>query len=215
MHIYLDESGDLGWKFDAPYRKGGSSRYLVLAFLFLPIEHKHKPRNIIRELYSVHKWKTEKKASYATLNQKTFFCNRVVTLLKTHPDIKIDAIIAYKEKVQIHIRNDSNKLYNYMSGLVIPNYIGMKEKVSFIPDQRSVKVKSGNSLADYLQIKIWFDHDLKTTIKCIPCESHFNYNLQFTDWIAHCIWTHFEDSSSKPFNILEPHINVRRLYFPK
>lgn len=29
--VYLDESGDLGWKFDAPYRSGGSSRYLTIA----------------------------------------------------------------------------------------------------------------------------------------------------------------------------------------
>jgi hypothetical protein len=35
MLIYLDESGELGWKFDAPYRKGGSSRYLTIASLVI------------------------------------------------------------------------------------------------------------------------------------------------------------------------------------
>jgi hypothetical protein len=27
--IYLDESGDLGWSFDAPFRRDGSSRNLT------------------------------------------------------------------------------------------------------------------------------------------------------------------------------------------
>jgi hypothetical protein len=34
--IYLDESGDLGWKFDGPYLGGGSSRYLTITALCVP-----------------------------------------------------------------------------------------------------------------------------------------------------------------------------------
>jgi len=33
MHVFLDESGDLGWNFEHPFRMGGSSRFLTLAFL--------------------------------------------------------------------------------------------------------------------------------------------------------------------------------------
>ena len=28
MQIFIDESGDLGWILDKPYKKGGSSQYL-------------------------------------------------------------------------------------------------------------------------------------------------------------------------------------------
>jgi len=213
MQVYLDESGDLGWNFDKPYRLGGSSRFLTLAFLFVPIKKNHYTQNLINKLYWKHKWKHEKKASYATLTQKIIFCENVLKILKKHQDIRIDVIVANKINVQSHIRNDSNKLYNYMVGLVIPDYIGTKDKVEFIPDKRSVKVRSGNSLADYLQIKLWFDHHYKTVIIDKPAESHNNFNLQFVDWIANCTWLKFEDSEEEPYDILSPYIHIRRLFF--
>lgn len=48
---YLDESGDLGWKFHQPYRQGGSSRYLSLAAIILPFDKKHLPKRFITDLY--------------------------------------------------------------------------------------------------------------------------------------------------------------------
>jgi uncharacterized protein DUF3800 len=56
--IYLDESGDLGWNFTAPYRYGGSSRYLTIAALCVPSGKKHIPKRAIRELYDKFKWPT-------------------------------------------------------------------------------------------------------------------------------------------------------------
>ena len=42
VSVYLDESGDLGWKFDAPYRCGGSSRYLTIsAIIFCSYVERH------------------------------------------------------------------------------------------------------------------------------------------------------------------------------
>jgi hypothetical protein len=213
MLIYLDESGDLGWQLELPHNNGGSSQYLVLTFLFLPDDLHNEPQDVISNLYRIHRWVREKKCSGATLTQKIRFCGSVVALLQNHPEIKIDAIVVKKANVLSHIRSDGNKLYNYMCGLVIPNYARKEKEVCFMPDIRSIKVKSGNSLAEYLQIKLWFDCKAATKIVSNPCESYKNYNIQFVDWVAHCVWTHFENSISKPFRILEPHIRVRRLYF--
>lgn len=214
MKIFLDESGDLGWKFGAPYRAGGSSRYLTLAFMFLPVKHKKLTEQIIKNLYATHKWKGEKKASKAKLHQKIGFCTDAVDILKNYTDIKIDTITVNKTRVQNHIRSDANKLYNYMSGLVVPDNVGDYKNVEFIPDKRTIKVKSGNSLADYLQIKLWFDYGYETVISDNPSESHSNYNLQFIDWIAHCVWLKFEDNIEAPASVLESHVKIRRLFFP-
>jgi hypothetical protein len=51
VNIYMDESGDLGWKFDAPYRKGGSSRFLTIAFIICPSNKSHKLDRIVRRIY--------------------------------------------------------------------------------------------------------------------------------------------------------------------
>jgi hypothetical protein len=134
-------------------------------------------------------------------------------MLAAHRGIKIDCIVAKKENVQQHIRCDSNKLYNYMCRLVIPDYVQTEPKVEFIPDKRSIKVQSGSSLSDYLQTVLWFDCSARTRLIHCPQESHHNYNLQFTDWIAHCVWSHFEDGENVVFAKLAPAIRIRKLYF--
>ena len=40
--IYVDESGDLGWQFDQPFRAGGASRYLTVACLIVPSPHRRR-----------------------------------------------------------------------------------------------------------------------------------------------------------------------------
>ena len=213
MQIYLDESGDLGWKFDQPFRAGGSSQYLTLSFLVLPSGHIKRPKKIIRDLYRKYDWQSEKKAADATPNQKRIFCDLAKKVLGQYPDIKVDIITVRKSNVQSHIRQDANKLYNYMVGLVVPEYVAGEANFDLIPDERSIKVKSQNSLKDYLQIKLWFDLKYKTVVNCYPAVSSGNYNLQFADWIAHCIWAKYENSENSFFDILRPVVRIRELFF--
>lgn len=65
MNIYLDESGDLGWVLNKPYRHGGSSRYLTIAYVACPPEKKHLLKRIVRKVYERTKTdpKTELKGS--------------------------------------------------------------------------------------------------------------------------------------------------------
>jgi hypothetical protein len=51
VNIYLDESGDTGWRFDQPYTRGGSSRYLVIAACIVSTSADHKPERVLRNLY--------------------------------------------------------------------------------------------------------------------------------------------------------------------
>jgi hypothetical protein len=100
-----------------------------------------------------------------------------------------------------------------MIGLVLPQKIRRLKSISFIPDERSIKVKSGNSLSDYLQIKLWFDLKSKTIIENNPQESHLNLNLQFIDWITHIIWEKYENKDLKVFHILQRKIELTDLFF--
>lgn len=213
MIVLLDESGDLGWSFDLPYRQGGSSRYLTMASLFLPKKYQNQPADIIKSMYQKMGWKKEKKAKYATFNQKVIFCKNAAELLKNNTEIKVDVIRVNKNNVDEHIRQDPNKLYNYMASLVVPEYVTAYKEVDFIPDERSIKVKSGNSLADHLQIKLWFECKCKTKLINKPSVSHLNYNLQFVDWISNCVWINFENKIDQPFIILSPFIKHRPLFF--
>lgn len=213
MHVYLDESGDLGWVFTAPHREGGSSRYLCLCFLILPKALKKKPGAIIVDLYSKYKWAREKKCSSASEAQKIEFATKAAQLRREFPEVIIDCIVVKKENVRPHIRSDANKLYNYMCRLIIVDRMAGAPNFVFIPDKRSIKVECGNSLSDYLQTVLWFDCEATTILTNQPGESHRIYNLQFADWVAHCIWKHFEDGSSGAYQILKPAIHLRTLFF--
>ena len=85
--------------------------------------------------------------------------------------------------------------------------------VDFIPDPRSIKVRSQNSLVDYLQTKLWFEHNSAMIIRYKPMESHLNINLQFADFVSHIIWNRHENNKFDAFNILKPYISIRHLFF--
>lgn len=181
--------------------------------MFLPKADRKRPKRIIADMYKKYGWVSEMKASSASPAQKMEFAENAVTMLGTYKDIAIDCIVARKENVKEHIRDDSNKLYNYMCRLVIPDYVQNEPEFEFIPDKRSIKVKSGNSLSDYLQTVLWFEYSAKTKLNNNPQESDKNYNLQFMDWMTHSIWSHFENGETDVFAKLCKAIKVRRLYF--
>ncbi|MBI9078237.1 MAG: DUF3800 domain-containing protein [Pseudodesulfovibrio sp.] len=215
MIVHLDESGDLGWKFDAPYRQGGSSRYLTIAMTICPKAKKDLPKRMIIKLRKKLKIAKDKelKASDLSNRDRTDFAMKTVTLLEKHQDIKIAAITVKKENVMEHIRNDPNKLYNFMIRLILLDHIKMHPVVDFVPDKRAIKVASGNSLADYLQTELWMKENAQTKITDLPQESHMNRNLQFADFMANFIWRKYELNHSGAFNKLRTHIDNRSLYF--
>ena len=214
-NVYLDESGDLGWVLDKPYRHGGSSRFMTIAFVLCPTEKKHLLRRIVVDMYRHTKSdpKTELKCSSLTIAQKCYFAEKVRRLVSMNPDIVIGAITVNKSKVQRHIREDANKLYNYMIRLSVLPVVKDHVLVNLIRDNKSVKVKSGNSLIDYLQTTMWFDIQSHTKIIDIPSDSKKVKNLIFIDWMNNLIWGKYEDNNTAPYDILRNVITSKKLFF--
>ena len=100
-----------------------------------------------------------------------------------------------------------------MISLVLPKKIKQQKIITLIPDERSIKVASGNSLIDYLQIKLWFELNSETVIEYYPLESHTSLNLQYIDWISYIIWKRYEDKESKVLDILKKRIELHQLFF--
>ena len=165
INIYLDESGDLGFTLNKPYRHGGSSRYLTIAFAVCPSNKQHLLKRVVQKVYEKTKTGPQKelKGSDMDIETKKFLARKVYSLVSMNPDIKIVSITVNKSKVQQHIREDANKLYNYMIKVAVLDYIKNEPVVNLIRDNRSVKVKSGNSLIEYLQINLWFELKAKST----------------------------------------------------
>lgn len=215
MNLYLDESGDLGWAFDKPYQAGGSSRYLTIATLLIPKTVSHLPKRIVKEIYSDRRQPTsvELKGNDLSKKEKGKFIVKTIKLLKQQPLIQINVITVSKQNVKEYIRSDANKLYNYMVNFAILDKIKSSPVVNFIPDPRTIKVASGNSLVDYLQTQLWFELNVSTTLINKPMESKSNLNLQFIDFISHIFWRRYEYNEYKYYRAIKPFISEKHLFF--
>ena len=100
-----------------------------------------------------------------------------------------------------------------MIKLVALESIKQEPVVNLIRDNKTVKVKSGNSLIDYLQTILWFDMDSKTKLVDRPSDSKNVQNLIFIDWINNIIWGNYEDNNSEPYQAMRSVIESKKLFF--
>lgn len=213
--IYLDESGDLGWKLDSPFREGGSSKYMTIGAVVASGDSAKYLTRLVAALYRTRGWsaKKEKKWSKMVPSARLDFATRAESLATKRGDLSYHTISVCKDRVMAHIRSDANKLYNYMINILLLDQMQKFKHVQFIPDERSIKVRSGNSLHDYLQTELWFSAGVKTKLKTRPSESAKFPELQFADMLAGVSQSHFEDGHGDPFNVLSPRIDVKKLFF--
>lgn len=215
MLVFIDESGDLGWTLDKPYQKGGSSRYLTISILIIPESHKKYPKRLIRDLHTKYKIPTdvEIKGTRLTIDQREFFTQQVLKMLDKYPEIRIVSITVMKTNVERHIREDGNKLYNYMISLALLEEINIEEKVILFPDPRNVAVKSGNSLLDYLQTKLWFEMHSRTILSSISISSESSLNTKFVDIVTNIMWRKYETGDAHCADLLSRKVKCKRLFF--
>lgn len=213
--IFLDESGDLGWKFDAPYRHGGSSRHLTITAVCVPFESSHAPKRLVRDLYKKFGWPVASERKWANMNpaERTFFARAARSMCDRHPFIALHAIVVKKQNVLPHIRADANKLYNYMIRLALLKRMAKHDVVTMVPDPRSIKVSSGDSLHDYLQTELWFTEHVNTNLITSPADSAKSKGVQFADMLAGLVQARFEDNASADFQIIQPKLMLNQLYF--
>lgn len=213
--IYLDESGDLGWSFDAPYRAGGSSRYLTLAAVITPDTHTHHPARIVRDLYTDRKWTTSKEKKWTDMSDsaREDFARKALKLKEKQPEVKYFAMTVNKQKVMPHLREDPNLLYNYMLKLMLADEMATYPEVILVPDPRSIKVASGNSQHEYLQISLWYDKGVQTKLHSRPTDSKKDLGIQFADMLSGVVQAHHEDRRSSPWKILASAVKWKTLFF--
>lgn len=212
--IYVDESGDLGWSFDAPYGSQGSSRFLSIAALILPAQLDHLPSRKIRQLYNQGGWDTKREKKWVDMsaNARATFANNAVKLQQVHNAIRYKAIVVNKQNVNVNFRRDSNKLYNYMLRILLLDEMAKYPHVTLIPDPRSIKVDSGKNLHHYLEMML-YEIQAPTQLECLTLDSKTTLNLQFADMLAGVVGNHFEFGKSLPWQVLAPHVDIKHLFF--
>ena len=204
MQIYVSRNGDLGFSFDRPFRRGGSSRYLTITFLLVPKKLSHLPKRIVRKIFRKKKFggDIDLKGARLTLSDKTFFAGKATDLLGRHPEIRVFCVTIDKETIKDHIRDNRGMIYNHINRLVLSERIRNESRVTFSPNKQSIKAKDWVCLADYLQSELWFELNSNTVIENSHREDIKSLNHRFIDWIGHIIWSKYEDNESEAYEIL-------------
>lgn len=215
-HIFLDESGDLGWSFNAPYRsKGGSSRFLTIGFLITPIQQFPIVRRIVRDVYQKFNFPRNQEVKSSDLKpvHREYICKETIKMLEKYPHFILGATTVKKENVPAPIRQDSNLLYNYMIGQCIFDHIGSHQTCKLTRDNRTVKMLSGASCIDYLQTMLFLHLEKQTVLKDNPTNSHQEDGVIFIDWITSIVWSKYEDGFGEWCDSLSHLVIEKKIYF--
>lgn len=207
--VFLDESGDLGWKLDAPYRQGGSSRYFTIAVAIGGQNHHRKFGQLMRDVHHFNGWtsKQEKKWTDTKHKARLDFGQRVVKLCQKQLAIKLVVTTIEKAKVPPHMREGHfHLLYAWMVATAIAPIVKQYSLISVCPDDLNNGCTSDGLLENMLRHELWFKLQGTSTVQRVPKVAASAGGLSFCDFLAGAVQSHLEDGESTAFNALKDSI---------
>ncbi|HEY32912.1 MAG TPA: DUF3800 domain-containing protein [Dehalococcoidia bacterium] len=208
MHIYLDESGDLGFS-------EKSTKFFTIACVTM--DNTTLFRRSVKKVkvkYDIPR-DTELKG-YKTRNEiKRDLLTRLAAL-----DIEIHAITVKKANVDKKFQKDTNILYNYMVGLsLVPIILRQPAdaRIFINVDRRTISLTSGFKFNEYLKYKTWYEGNRPDiNLEIHHMDSHEDYGIQGIDVICNSVYRKYSSGNYKLFNLLRSRIRTdRRLFFTK
>ncbi len=206
-YIFLDESGELGFK-------KTSTKFFIITLLSCEEGEVYSLRRIMRKVRSkIIKKKMKRfpelKGNNSTDKIRKGVLNRFV---KTNSEIFV--IILDKSKVSEYLKEKKNKLYDYISNLILNECSLDGSNISLIVD----KSKTNRSLRED------FDNYIRKNIlgrknDCILKIKHENSQkdecLQVLDFISWAIFRNYEYNDPEFMNIIKDKIVIKKEVFEK
>lgn len=185
MYVFLDESGDLGFNFT----KRGTTNYFVLTILVVldsanmrlleKAVEKTRKNKILRNKKREDKLGYELKGSNTDINVKSYFLSNADEAV-----FDIYAVALNKRRVYEELRENRDKLYNYISKLAI-------EKITFGRSTGSIiltidKSKNKVEILDfnrYIERELHFIKPYYTPLIIYHTPSHENKGIQAGEYL--------------------------------
>ncbi len=185
--VFTDESGDLG--------TGG--RYFVIAII-VP-QNAKRIANFMKR-FCVKNNLEEVKAAQLSFSQKQEIFNK----LTSANDYTISYIVADKHNIEHKkLFEDKNLCYNYLFSFLIKKTIrSANDDISILLDNHSTKVKSINSLCDYIKIKAFTQWFCQKNLHISYVDSKNSKVIQAIDVIANAIYAHYAYGKNHFYNML-------------
>lgn len=200
LQLFIDESGDLG-------KKG---RFFVIAAL-IPNNTK-RIKNLIKHCcvsFGDKKPLSEIKGTHLTFPQR----QQLINSMLSKDDFRIVYITADKKYLTPELFQRKSICFNYLTQHMLrPIIKETNEDIELILDNRNIKVASGNTLRDYLEIEAITKWDYKHKIHLKYLDSKNSKNLQAVDVIANTIFQKYERHCTHSYRLLEPQIRYGKRF---
>lgn len=207
-YIFLDESGDLGFK------KASSKWFLfTIAIVSAPRSLERVVKKIWRPLKKKHKRLGELHAYHADdITRK-----RMLKQLSEISDLKVLCVVLNKQKVYVDLQNQKNYLYNYTANILLDrlhtkDMLGPKEPIHLFVDRKDTKKRLRENFINYLTGSMKKRRDGPFVVELHS--SHDNKSLQAVDFISWAIFKKYERGDFEFYEIIKTKITDERLLFP-
>ena len=206
-YIFLDESGDLGFK-------KTSSKWFLFT-IALTSEQRSLERitkKIWRNLRKKYKRIGELHAYHADNTTRS----RMLKSLNELKDLKVMCIILNKQKVYVDLQNQKNYLYNYTANVLLERLhasgiIKDKESLHLYIDSKDTKKTLRENFIDYLTSSMKKRRDCHFEVQLHA--SHENKSLQAVDFISWAIFRKYERGDFEFYEMIKSKIIDERLLF--
>lgn len=200
IKIAIDESGTIG--------KG--ERYFVIAALILPdAKSRKRIRNLVKHT-KARLNKSELKGALMDTVEKQDFLNSLIS----RKDYSIAYLVADKRHINPKLYSQKNLTFNFLFGVLIKEIIKKyKRDMDICVDNRTVKVTSTNSLADYVKIEAYAKWDFKQKLHIHLENSKSDNHLQAVDSIANIIYAKYNYGKKAMYELNEENYIVKA-HFP-
>ena len=206
-YIFLDESGELGFK-------RSSSKYFVITLLSCDGGEIYALRRIIRKVRERIIKKKLKRYPEIKGNNSTDKIRKEVLERFIKTNSEIFAIILEKSKVYEYLKDKKNKLYNYISNLILNECSFDDSFVCLVVD----KSKSNRSLREDFDNYISRKLNEKNQVCKLSIKHENSQNeavLQVLDFISWAVFRNYEYQDSRFIEIIKDKIVIKKEVFQK
>lgn len=210
MYIFLDESGDLGFKF-----KKGSSKWFL--FTLVVVDDPRKLERVIKKvrigLAKKHKRKMSELHAYHCDNATR---SRVLSRL-AEEDIIVVTTVLNKSKVYVDLQNQKNYLYNFTANIILDRLINTKlidsdSHISLVVDKKDTKKHLRENFITYITEAMKKRRGGSFSMSLSA--SHEEKGLQAVDFISWAIFRKYEKGDFEFYELIKNKIVDERLLFP-
>lgn len=208
-YIFLDESGDLGFK-------PTSSKWFIFTIV-LTNDHR-KVEKVIKKIRNGLKKKYKRVNELHAYHSQPLIRKKMLKLLSENRDLKVFCVILNKKKVYVDLQNQKNYLYNYTANILLDRLhhnkklVDINEPIELYIDQKDTNKFIRDNFEKYLKQNFTKRGNIKVNIKIKP--SHTEKCLQAVDFISWAIFRKYEQNDYEYYEIIKSKVLEENLLFP-